>query len=201
MKKDEYAFYDEYPNLREVLILGSANSGKSSLINALNNNKDIARTAKRTGKTQSLNFYLAQSEKNKKRKGLIVDTPGYGYSYIPIKVRQKLQKMLYAYLGMGVRVNLILLAINGHIGIKATDREMLDALASLKKPVQVVLTKIDRMEKKSDLVQATSKVASELRMYSDFVYPEIYLTSARDGFGMRELRGKVAIAFEESLKI
>ena len=51
VKNDEYQFYDDYPNSKEVVIIGSANSGKSSLINALNNQYDIARTAKRSGKT------------------------------------------------------------------------------------------------------------------------------------------------------
>ena len=57
VKEDDYQFYDDYPNCKEVVIMGSANSGKSSLINALNNGTKIAYTAKTSGKTQELNFY------------------------------------------------------------------------------------------------------------------------------------------------
>ncbi len=59
VKEDDYEFYDKYPNTKEVVVIGSANVGKSSLINALNNGTKIAYTAKTSGKTQELNFYLA----------------------------------------------------------------------------------------------------------------------------------------------
>lgn len=61
VREDDYEFYDKNPNCREVIILGSANSGKSSLINALNMGTEIAHTSKTSGKTQALNFYLAQN--------------------------------------------------------------------------------------------------------------------------------------------
>ncbi len=51
VKEDDYEFYDRNPGIREVLIIGSANVGKSSLINALNMGNKIAYTAKRSGKT------------------------------------------------------------------------------------------------------------------------------------------------------
>ena len=51
IEDDEYEFYDTYPNCKEVLIAGSSNSGKSYLINALNDNVTTSRVAKRSGKT------------------------------------------------------------------------------------------------------------------------------------------------------
>ena len=38
IREDDYEFYDNYPNCREVLVVGSSNAGKSSLINAINDN-------------------------------------------------------------------------------------------------------------------------------------------------------------------
>ena len=63
IKADDYAFYDENPNCKEVLIMGGANSGKSMLINALNGAyqgvgaKEVAYVSKDKGKTYQLNFY------------------------------------------------------------------------------------------------------------------------------------------------
>ena len=59
VKEDDYLFYDDYPNCKEVVVMGSSNSGKSSLINALNDGYKIAYTSKQSGKTQELKFYLA----------------------------------------------------------------------------------------------------------------------------------------------
>lgn len=59
VKENDYLFYDDHPGVKEVVVIGSANVGKSTLINALNNDSKIAYTAKRSGKTQELMFYLA----------------------------------------------------------------------------------------------------------------------------------------------
>ena len=57
IREDEYEFYDDYPFTNEVLIVGSSNSGKSSLCNALNEQTKVAKVRKKSGKTQSLHFY------------------------------------------------------------------------------------------------------------------------------------------------
>ena len=51
IREDDYEFYDNYPNCREVLVVGSSNAGKSSLINAVNDNQKVAKTRKKSGKT------------------------------------------------------------------------------------------------------------------------------------------------------
>lgn len=63
IKADDLEFYDKYPNCKEVMIMGSANSGKSTLINALNGAYQgigadkLAYTSKNKGKTYQLHFY------------------------------------------------------------------------------------------------------------------------------------------------
>jgi GTP-binding protein EngB required for normal cell division len=91
IREDDYEFYDNYFGCKEVVITGSSNSGKSSFINALNDNVTESRTSKRSGKTQALQFYICQKSENVNKKmtyrGFIVDTPGYGYTYAPVKVK------------------------------------------------------------------------------------------------------------------
>lgn len=74
IKGDSYEFYDTYPNCREVLIMGAANSGKSTLINSLNGafegigGEKIAYTSKAKGKTFQLNFYLCRHRHDLKKR-------------------------------------------------------------------------------------------------------------------------------------
>lgn len=77
---------------------------------------------------------------------MIVDTPGYGYVYAPIALKEKWRKMTFKYLGFGVRVNMILFLVNGHIGLKQNDLKMLEDLSHFNKPTQVVLTKLDKVK-------------------------------------------------------
>ena len=65
----------QYPTLElpEFLLVGGSNVGKSSFINCLLNNSNMARTSSTPGKTQTINFYLVNNE------FYLVDVPGYGY--------------------------------------------------------------------------------------------------------------------------
>ena len=60
IREDDYEFYDEYLDCKEVLIVGASNSGKSSFINAINDKTKVAKARKKSGKTQSLMFYLSK---------------------------------------------------------------------------------------------------------------------------------------------
>ena len=57
IREDDYAFYDDFPNCKEILVIGSSNSGKSTLMNKLNAGMKVAKVRKKSGKTQSLHFY------------------------------------------------------------------------------------------------------------------------------------------------
>ena len=91
IKNDDFEFYDEYPNCKEVLVVGSSNAGKSSVVNALNEKIKIAKTRKKSGKTQSLHFFYCKQtwnlRKGEKRHGMLIDSPGYGYTSVPVKIK------------------------------------------------------------------------------------------------------------------
>ena len=62
--------------LPEFAFAGKSNVGKSSLINALMNRKNYARTSAKPGKTQTINYYNINNEL------YFVDLPGYGYASV-----------------------------------------------------------------------------------------------------------------------
>lgn len=92
---------EQYPegNKMEIAFAGRSNVGKSSLINALVNRNNLARTSGQPGKTQTVNFYEINEEFR------LVDLPGYGYARVSKTSREQWKKMIETY--FRVRENLI----------------------------------------------------------------------------------------------
>ena len=129
IREDDYLFYDDYPECKEVLVVGSSNSGKSSFINALNNGQEIARVRKLSGKTESLNFYLCKKTVNLKKgemkRGMVIDSPGYGYTAAPVKIKNQWKKLMTMYLSHAVRLRLVLMLVDSKRGLVGSDKQML----------------------------------------------------------------------------
>jgi GTP-binding protein len=76
----------------EVAVVGRSNVGKSSLINALANHKQLARVSNTPGRTQLINLFALPNGST------LVDLPGYGYAAVPGRIKQGWQKMIEGYL-------------------------------------------------------------------------------------------------------
>lgn len=127
---------------KEVMIAGAANSGKTSLINSLNDNTIIGRVSKQSGKTQAMMFYLCQKTQNRKKndpldvyRGFIVDSPGYGFTYLSAKMKNDLKKLVNGYLSHAVRLQLVFVLVDASTGLKGSDLALLERLESFNKPV------------------------------------------------------------------
>ena len=79
-------------SLPEFPLLGRSNVGKSSFINALANNKKLAKTSNTPGKTRLINFF------NFADTFTIADLPGYGYAKVSKEAQARWQKYLEEYL-------------------------------------------------------------------------------------------------------
>ena len=81
------------PNIGyEVAFAGRSNAGKSSAINALTRQRQLARASKTPGRTQLLNYFSLDEERR------LVDLPGYGYAAVPMAIKLAWQKELENYL-------------------------------------------------------------------------------------------------------
>jgi len=127
-------------SMPEIAFGGRSNVGKSSLLNALIAQKDMARVSKTPGRTKELNFF------NLGDRLILVDMPGYGYAKVPESERRSWDAFLPQYLSQRDRLKRVFLLIDGRHGIKDNDQGMMHLLEQTETPYQLVFTKIDQIK-------------------------------------------------------
>ncbi len=127
---------DEFP---EVCFAGRSNVGKSSLINAIVNRKNIARTSNVPGKTQQMNYYQIGDD------CFFVDLPGYGFAKVPKKERERWGRNIRQYLSERKSLRLILSVIDARHEPSTLDQDFFYWLASNEMPFCVLMSKADKL--------------------------------------------------------
>jgi GTP-binding protein len=168
----------------EVCFAGRSNVGKSSLINALTGRRALARASNTPGRTQEINYFALGEGR------YLVDLPGYGFAEAPVKVVERWQRLLRAYLSGRATLRRAFVLIDTRHGIKAVDEEILKLLDRAAVTFQVVLTKADKV-KPADREAILAQVRGALAKHPA-AFPEIVLTSSETGLGIETLRAIVA---------
>ena len=171
--------------VNEVAFAGRSNVGKSSLLNALTNRNNLARTSNTPGRTQELNFF----DVGEPLRFRLVDMPGYGYAKAPKDVVRKWKFLVNDYLRGRAALKRALVLIDSRHGVKDVDTDMLDMLDGAAVSYRIVLTKTDKI-KASDLATVTEQTAQAIRK-RPAAHPDIIVTSAEKGMGIPELRAAV----------
>ncbi len=126
----------------QVAFIGRSNVGKSSIINTLTRQKDLARTSSFPGRTQQINLFLINDSL------YLVDLPGYGYAKASWQGLKKLQNLMYWYLfASPYEQKNVVLIVDANVGLTANDIEMLHTLEEYNKSIVVVANKIDKIKK------------------------------------------------------
>lgn len=168
----------------EVCFAGRSNVGKSSLINALTGRKGLARASNTPGRTQEINFFTCQDSH------YLVDLPGYGFADAPLKVVEKWQRLLRAYLAGRPNLRRAFVLIDARHGVMKVDKDILDLLDSAAVNFQLVLTKIDKV-RSYDQATVLAQVRAAAAKHPA-AYPELVLTSASKSDGIDILRAIIA---------
>ena len=124
----------------EVAFVGRSNVGKSSLINALANRRQLAKVSNTPGRTPLLNMFSLPSGAS------VVDLPGYGYAKVPAREQASWQQMIEGYLLHREGLELVFVLVDGEIGPTKLDVQMLDWLRANEVPHTVVATKLDKVK-------------------------------------------------------
>ncbi|MBR3468695.1 MAG: YihA family ribosome biogenesis GTP-binding protein [Lachnospiraceae bacterium] len=146
--------------LPEVAFAGKSNVGKSSLINALMNRKNLARTSSQPGKTQTINFY------NINNALYFVDLPGYGYAKVSLEIKAKWGKMIENYLKKSKQLKLVFLLIDIRHEPSENDRVMYNWVKDMGFAPVIIATKLDKInrsqiQKQVKLIREGLKAGSE----------------------------------------
>ncbi len=136
---DDKIFFEQR---KEVVFVGRSNVGKSSLMNALMNKKDLVKTSSKPGKTRNANMFLVNE------KYYFTDLPGYGFAKLGQSLREDLDALISWYLEEKKHaIKQVILVCDAKIGPQQTDIDMYNYITELELPMTVILSKIDRLSK------------------------------------------------------
>ncbi|MFN5604951.1 MAG: ribosome biogenesis GTP-binding protein YihA/YsxC [Actinomycetes bacterium] len=164
----------------EVAFVGRSNVGKSSLINALANRKQLARVSNTPGRTQLINMFALPNGST------LVDLPGYGYAAVPGRVKQGWQKMIEGYLLDREELVNVFVLVDGEIGPTKLDVQMLEWLRANGIPHTVVATKHDKVKSAKRQTRKKDLAAGCMLEPGDIVW-----VSASKGIGIDTVRSLV----------
>ena len=165
--------------LPEYAFIGRSNVGKSSLINMLTNQRGLAKTSAKPGKTLLINHFKIDDS------WFIVDLPGYGYARIGKTGLEKLQRLINGYILNRPQLTCVMLLIDSRHEPQKIDLEFMEMLATNGIPFAIIFTKLDKL---SNRQWQQNLKAYKARLEQDWEeLPPIFATSAEKGLGRDEI--------------
>lgn len=204
-------FNHEFPMdlVPEVAFLGRSNVGKSSLLNALTQ-KNLAKTSKTPGRTQSVNYFGLFPHRDESAIGYIIDLPGYGYAQAPEKDVDKWQQYTQEFLQERTssgHLERVYILVDSRRGLSIFDSTICSWLDEVQCNYSIILTKSDAVGKGA-LVKAANEIcmryhlqehdttgmmarhrsnSSSMSNVGGFQGPLVHATSAKKNQGIVEL--------------
>jgi GTP-binding protein len=164
----------------EYAFIGRSNVGKSSLINALTNNKKLAKTSGTPGKTKLINHFLINEA------WCLVDLPGYGYAKISKQERNELKKLINGYFAKRKQLTNTFILIDSRHKPQDIDVDFINTLGAQQHPFSILFTKIDKLSD-AQRQKNLSVYKSHLLEQGWESVPPLFESSAKTGEGKEEI--------------
>lgn len=164
----------------QICFIGRSNVGKSSLINSLTNQKNLAKTSSLPGRTREINIFLINDS------FYLVDLPGYGYAKVSKEIRFKIENLINWYLFLSdIEQKVVFLIIDAKIGPTKDDLEIFQALEEYNKNIVIVANKIDKL-KSSEKVRQIKEID---KIFSNY---KIIPCSTKSKEGIKDLIAEIS---------
>lgn len=163
----------------EVAFAGRSNAGKSSVLNQLTHNRQLARVSKTPGRTQQLNVFMLDEIRR------LVDLPGYGYAKVPPAVAGAWQKLLGDYFETRHSLKGCMLIMDSRHPLKPFDCDLLEWAHHADLPVHILLNKSDKLSQQAAR-RTLADVTAQLNAWGGNT--TIQLFSALKGTGLPDLK-------------
>ena len=163
----------------EFAFIGRSNVGKSSLINAILQRKQLARVSKKPGKTQLIHHYLVNDQ------FYLVDLPGYGWAQVSHATKQKWTSMLQNYLRYRKQLSRVFILIDVHIPPQSIDLSCIGWLVENHIPLAIIFTKADKINKTQ--MHKNCNIYHDILHQDYHIFPPIFCTSVQKRWGVHAI--------------
>ena len=169
----------------EIIFVWRSNVGKSSIMNALFEKKDLVKTSARPGKTLLANMFLVEN------KYYLTDLPGYGFAKLWKNLKDQLDWLISWYMEEKAEyIKKVVILIDTKLWAQEVDVEMYKYILELWLPVTIVLSKTDKLSK--------SEVAKSLAYAKNqFFGQEIIPVSSLKKIWIRDLEKSIKASLLE----
>ena len=163
-------------SVNDCCFVGRSNVGKSSMINAVTKTKNLAKTSKTPGRTQSINIFMINENIN------LVDLPGYGYAKVSKVMRDNLGILIEEYIMNQLNLIHAYVLIDAKVGVKNSDIDMFDLISEAERNFSIVFTKIDKCSQ-SYLSNLENSMQSLMKSYKKY-FNNFFFTSTKKNEGI-----------------
>ncbi|AKC60172.1 ribosome biogenesis GTP-binding protein YihA/YsxC [Blochmannia endosymbiont of Polyrhachis (Hedomyrma) turneri] len=170
---------NQLPNdhITEIAFMGRSNSGKSSTINILTNQK-LTKTSKKPGCTKLINLFEIPTLKIR-----FIDFPGYGYAKTQKTIKTTWENTINQYLKKRKNLIGVILLIDIRRSINQTDRAIVQQNNQNNTPTLLLLNKSDKITDHSSSIQL-----QEISKTINSQNTQILIFSSRTAKGINKLR-------------